>query len=286
MDTNTLTMFISVVKKGNITAAAKELGYAQSNLSTKIHQLEDDLNTQLLYRNNHGITLTDSGTKFYQQALKIVDLTDETINEIKNPENISGALKIGTLQTAAASYLPIILAQYHQKNPNVELSIQTGTTLQSGKSVFDYQLDGAIIAGKYSDLNLKSIQLTSEILKLAVPMYSPNDFKKLPLLVFPSGCAYRKTLESYLDFSKYEIHQTIEFNNLNAIIASVSSGLGISVLPENLITEFAQKKAVKLIDLPEEFSTQPISFIYRKDHIKTQAFDNFTNLLKNYHFAK
>lgn len=191
MNTDTLKMFITVTQKGSISAAAQELGYAQSNISTKVHQLEEDLRTQLFYRSNRGITLTDSGKELYQRAIKIVSLTDDTINKLQHPQEIQGQLHIGTLQTAASTYLPTILSQYHHHNPNVELSIETGTTL-----------------------------------------------------------------------------------------ASVSAGLGISVLPRKVAEPFTVNKTIKTLDLPAEFSTLPVSFIYRKDYIISRSFEKFLDILR------
>lgn len=159
MNTDTLKMFIIISQRGSISQAAEELGYAQSNISTKVHQLEVELGTTLFYRNNRGITLTDSGKHLYKQAIKIVGLTEETINSFKHPDQINGELKIGTLQTAASSFLPKVLSTYHQKNPQVKLSIQTGTTLKSAEAVANYELDGAIIGGRISDPNLMAVPL-------------------------------------------------------------------------------------------------------------------------------
>ena len=88
MNTNTLEMFIKIAQTGSISGAAEKLGYAQSNISTKLRQLEADLNTQLFYRNNRGITLTDAGKEFYTRAIKIISLTNDAVDQLKHPENI------------------------------------------------------------------------------------------------------------------------------------------------------------------------------------------------------
>ena len=278
MNTNTLEMFITIAQTGSISSAAEKLGYAQSNISTKLRQLEADLNTQLFYRNNRGITLTDTGKEFYTRAIKIISLTNDAIDQLKHPENIQGNLKIGTLQTAASTFLPTILSKFHRQNPQVELSIATGTTLSSAQKVLNYELDGAIIGGKVSETDLTVIPLMGEQLSLVAPS-SDIDIDNAPLLVFPVGCAYRKTLESYLDSKQIMIHHPIEFNYLNAIVASVSAGLGISLLPTKVVQSYLDQGTIKEIPLPKDFSTLPVSFIYRKDHIMTQSFQEFTKIL-------
>lgn len=282
MNTDILKMFIIISQKGSISQAAEELGYAQSNISTKVHQLEADLGTKLFYRNNRGITLTDAGKQLYQQAIKIVRLTEETINSLKHPEQINGELKIGTLQTAASTFLPEVLSTYHQQNPQVKLSIQTGTTLKSAQAVLDYELDGAIIGGHVSDPDLVSVHLTNEELCLASSIDGEPDLNTTSLLVFPVGCGYRKTLESWLDSQKIMIHHPIEFNYLNAIIASVSAGLGISILPKKVADPFVKTGALKIQKLPDPYNNLPVSFIHRKDHVVTRSYENFLNTLTDF----
>lgn len=281
MNTDTLKMFILIVQKGSITAAAKELGYAQSNISTKVHQLEQQLNTKLFYRNRRGITLTESGQELFDQAVNIVNLTEQTIEQIQHPNHIVGKLRIGTLQTAASTFLPKTLASYHEANPHVELSIKTGTTLASINSILNYELDGAIVGGEVNNDDLISIELMQEDLCLITSSYSKQaDLVKSPLLVFPVGCAYRKTLERWLDSKKVTFPQPIEFDYLNAIIASVSAGLGISVLPKKVIQPFIDEGTVTAIDLPTKFSKLTISFIYRKNYVVGKSLARFIKQVK------
>lgn len=280
MNIDALKMFITIVQQGSISKAAQQLGYAQSNISTKVQQLENELQTKLFYRSVHGVTLTDTGTELYRQAIKLVHLNEETINRIKHPHSISGTLKIGTLQTAASTFLPQLLANYHQKNPQVELSIATGTTATSTQRVLNYELDGAIIGGRINEKDLLSIPLMEEEVCLITSKDSQIDIKNDSLLVFPVGCAYRKILETWLDSQQIMIHHPIEFNYLNAIIASVSAGLGISVLPKQVAQPYLDSKVINAIPLPKEFSTLPVSFIYRKDRLIDQAFKTFLTEIK------
>lgn len=285
MNTDILKMFIEITQQGSISKAAENLGYAQSNISTRVHQLEADLNSQLFYRTNRGITLTDAGRELYQQAIKIVSLTDETISNLRDPEKTVGSLKIGTLQTSASTFLPKILANYHQANPEVQLSIQTGTTLASANRVLNYELDGAIIGGTVNEKELELMPLINEELCLATSANENQNLDSTSLLVFPIGCGYRKILESWLDSKKIMIHHPIEFNYLNAIIASVSAGLGISVLPKEIAQPFAHSGAIKIHELPEPFNYLPVSFIYRKDHVINRSFEQMLDVLqKNFSY--
>ena len=65
MDLQALRYFRIVAREGSFSQAAQKLNYAQSNLSTKIRQLEGELETPLFRRHAHGVTLTEKGESLW-----------------------------------------------------------------------------------------------------------------------------------------------------------------------------------------------------------------------------
>ncbi len=84
MDLHALNIFKSVAEKGSISQAARDLNYAQSNITTKIQQLENDLQTTLFYRNNRGTTLTSKGKVLLTYAENIFNLIEETVKVMQD----------------------------------------------------------------------------------------------------------------------------------------------------------------------------------------------------------
>lgn len=281
MNIETFKMIIAIVQTGTFSGAGEQLGYAQSNISARVHQLEDSLQTPIFYRTNRGVVLTSAGQSFYQRAIRIVDLTEDTIHFMKSPDIVNGDLRIGTLQPASTTYLPSILTKYHQAFPKVKLTIETGNTNENLERVLDYRLSGAVIGGEVDDPALCKIPLATEELCLISANDERPDLKTASLLVFPQGCVYRKTLETWLSYRRVTVQRPIEFNYLNAILASVSAGLGISVVPKAVAQPFVDSHAMSMTSLPKQFATIPLSFIYRKDHVIDRAFGEFTKILTN-----
>ena len=96
VDLQTLIFFKTVAECGSFSAASHKLKYAQSNISTKIIRLENNLQTTLFYRNNKGVTLTPKGKLF-------LDYTDEMLRLLKTAEiamkdnvEASGSFTIGS----------------------------------------------------------------------------------------------------------------------------------------------------------------------------------------------
>ncbi len=280
MNTDTFKMIIAIVQTGSISGAASQLGYAQSNISARVHQLESELNTTIFYRTNRGVILTPSGEKFYRRAVKIVDLTEDIINQMKHPENVEGELKIGTLQSASETYLPPILTKYFHQYPKVKLNIQTGNPMENIRQVLNYELDGAVVGENIDLTYLFAIPLVKEDLCIISATDTLPELNNASFLVFSEGCIYREITEDWLSEQGLKLHHPIEFNYLDAVLASACAGLGISIVPKKIAQPFVNRGLLYLTELPEAFSKVQLSFIYRKDHFINKPFEEFIKLIK------
>jgi len=280
MNIDTFKMVIAIVQTGSISGAAQQLGYAQSNISAKVHQLESELKTTIFYRTNRGVVLTPDGKKFYKRAIEIVNLTEDTIHQLQSPTMVAGDLHIGTLQSASESYLPPILVKYHHKFPRVKLAIATGNPLENIHQVLNYELDGAVVGENVDESELESIPLTTEELCLVSASPEIPDLDHTPFLVFSPSCIYREVAEDWLKSLNKTMHHPIEFNYLDGIMASVCAGLGIGIVPKHKAELFAKEKLVYMTELPKEFSSIQLSFIYRKDYVINRPFSEFVNVLQ------
>ena len=77
MDTNVLKTFIAVCEYSGFSAAAKELGYTQSTVSSQIKQLEKELDVRLFDRYYHKINLTEKGVLVFAAGSKYSEGTGE-----------------------------------------------------------------------------------------------------------------------------------------------------------------------------------------------------------------
>ena len=284
MDLIVMKMFKTVAESGSFLAASREIGYVQSGLSTRIQQLEDELGTQLFYRNNRGVSLTPKGELFLARANEILELAEKAAASMKDGDSPSGKLRIGTLQTISETSLPAVLAQYHKKFPDVELHIATGISAALVEGVLDRSLDVAFVAGNVVHPDLKTLDFVQEELCIA---YSAGEdeitsLKNLcgkSLLVFPAGCSYRQMLENILRNEKLCPSHTIEFTSIGAIIAAASAGAGICLLPKSVLRQYERAKALKLYALPAKYGSVQTHLVYRKDAAWTPASREFVKMM-------
>ena len=146
MESSDLRIFEAVARAGGITRAAAELNTVQSNVTARLRLLERELGTPLFFRHSRGVTLTPAGRELLPYAGKIGVLLAEARRAL-NDATPQGALRIGSLETTAGLRLPPILAAYTTAHPQVDITLQTGTTAELIAAVLAYRLEGALVAG-------------------------------------------------------------------------------------------------------------------------------------------
>ncbi|WP_346235075.1 LysR family transcriptional regulator [Lysinibacillus telephonicus] len=284
MDLQSLKIFQTVAKLGSISQAARELQYAQSNITMKIQQLESDLQTTLFYRHNRGTALTAKGIMLLTYTQKIFNLIEETKSVMNDEQTPKGPLTIGSMETTAAVRLPALLSKYHKDFPDVDLTIKTGPTKQNIQGILQYELDGAFVAGPIGHPELIEKEVFEEELVLITdsidpPISSFEDFQTRTLLVFHNGCSYREKVEQWLQKEGLIPNQVMEFGTIDAIIGCVEGGLGISMLPQSVVAKNVQNGTLRQYSLPNEYGKVKTVFIYRKDKYLPASLKEFINML-------
>src|SRR5438128_2244352 len=126
MDLVELQIFKTVAEQGGITRAAAALHRVQSNVTTRVKQLEAHLGTKLFHRQGRRLVLSSEGKVLLAYADRLLRLSSEAQAALKG-HGPHGLFKLGTLESTAATRLPPVLARYHRGYPAVRLELVTGT---------------------------------------------------------------------------------------------------------------------------------------------------------------
>ncbi|MED2765819.1 LysR family transcriptional regulator [Bacillus thuringiensis] len=281
MEIRDLQIFYTVAKHGNLSSAAKELNYVQSNITARIRYLETELKTVLFIRHHRGVELTLNGRRLLEEVNKLLSNIEEIKNLFLNNENKLGKLKIGTVDNIHP--LPKILAAYHTRYPEVNFSLHTDNTLDLINDVLEYQLDGAFITGPIQN-NLINQHIVSR--KELVLITNKNKFnmdmlENINFLVFTQGCGYRAVLERWLQDNGVFFNKYMEFNMMEMILQSVSLGLGVAVLPKEVVAHFSNIKNVYCHPLPKKYGEITTVFIWHKEAFLSNSLKHFLQIIKN-----
>ncbi|HCI3505080.1 TPA: LysR family transcriptional regulator, partial [Pseudomonas aeruginosa] len=236
-----LEIFRAVAHEASVTRAAQQLQRAQSNVTTRIRQLEEDLGVELFLRDGKRMSLTERGSEFLAYAEQLLALADEA-RQSMHPAEPGGRLRLGSMESTAASRLPALLASYHKACPRVALEVSTGTSRALFDGVRARRLDCALVAagpgwaGELDGSGLRGEPLFREELLMILPAEHPpvHDVAEVRLRTlagFARGCTYRQLAEDSLGTPL----TVQEVGSYHAILACVAAGACVGVLPRSVL---------------------------------------------------
>ncbi len=145
MEFRQLKTFRVLADNLNFTQTARQLFMAQSSVSAQIKALENALDTRLFDRIGRSVVLTDAGSKLYEYARRMEEMTREIRSEITNTQQLKGSLTIRVPETIASVYMPKILETFHQTNPHVRLRCINCTDRQLKEELNSGRIDLAFL---------------------------------------------------------------------------------------------------------------------------------------------
>src|SRR6266478_291587 len=229
IDLESLKIFRTVVDEGGIVRAANKLNRVQSNVTTRIRQLEEHLGTRLFRREGRSIRLSAEGHTLLTYADRLLRLADETVSEMRTGKP-KGVFRLGSLESTAGSRLAPILSRYHSIYPDVVVELATGTTGALVTRVMNFELEAAFVSEPFTAPGLQARRVFEERLVLVTSraickVSGPADLGRSTLIAFAPGCSYRKRIEEWLGSANVMPERIMEFASYQAMIACVAPDL-------------------------------------------------------------
>ena len=248
LDTITLKSFIAIAENGTFSSAAEIVGRTQSALSLQIKKLEENLDCILFDRKGKTVKLTPQGEKFLGYAKSIIQLQWEAYSNIKEPD-VAGEIKLGTPEDFATHYLPSILASFRKHHPRVQLNVSCDLTLNLLKGFNKGDYDIILVKRDPQTVKIGTKFWREPLVWAASDHYQTEN--PLSLILSPQPCIYRARALSALDKVKKKWHISYTSQSLAGTLAAVKAGLGITVLPLNMLPAgvHAVRSEIKLPEL-------------------------------------
>lgn len=286
-----LSTFLAIVENGSFTAAANQLDYAQSTITTQIKQLEEELNCLLFERLGKSLTLTAEGRRLIEYAGKMLQIEREIKFAIPSANEPGGILKVGVSESLCYQKLPKLLADFNRRYPKVEIHLQFIThdtfppLLKKGELDVVYTLNPIIDAPELSLLYEKEETLGFYV--------SPNhplagresvqetDLDQMPLLLTGQNCNFRKMLLKALSEKHITPKIVLGTSHKEILKQFAIDNLGIAFLPD--MTAEKEKAAGVLQKLDWQGKTFPIyeQVLIHKDKTPNIMIDAFVEMIKN-----
>lgn len=267
MDLAALHIFKTVAEEGGITRAAAKLHRVQSNVTTRVKQLEAELGAALFLRQNRRLTLSPQGKVLLAYAERLLRLASEATGALKD-DAPRGVLRIGTLESTAATRLPPVLSRYHLAHPEVRIELLTGTDRALRARVLSGDVEAAFVVAPVSAQHLESQPAFVEELVLIAPksfprIRSPLDIGRTTVIGFAAGCSYRSCLENWMAKARVFPDRVMEFNSYHAIVACVAAGAGIAMVPRSVLHAVSAGSEVSVNKLPARIAGARTLLVWR-----------------------
>jgi DNA-binding transcriptional LysR family regulator len=258
IDLESLKIFRTVVDEGGVIRAANKLNRVQSNVTTRIRQLEEHLGTRLFRREGRSIRLSADGQTLLVYADRLLRLADEAVNEMRAGKP-KGVFRLGSLESTAGSRLAPILSRYHSLYPDVVVELATATAGALVTRLVNFELEAAFVSEPFTAPDLNARPVFEERLVLitsrAVRKVSgPADIGRSTLIAFAQGCSYRKRVEEWLGSANVMPARILEFASYQAMIACVAAGSGFAVVPKSVLGALRATRSVHQHLLPKRFA--------------------------------
>lgn len=247
MDTRQLKYFEAVCRFGNLSHAADACNVAPSAVSHHISNLEIELETSLFIRKSRGMTPTAAGLVLLEHAIKILELMDTAITEVKYGRlDIYGSLVVGmpysVIKVIGAELMRRILDEY----PKVKLLIKEGLSSVNYAALSLDQLDLTIAFNPPVDGTTDRIALLEEELfcighssiigKSKLPMQF-DEIPDLPVVLLQSGVLSRALLDKPAALARLEDKCLVQLASVAATQCALSEKIGCTLAPKMIAME-------------------------------------------------
>lgn len=257
-----LKVFQCVAHNLSFTKASNELFVTQPAISKHIKELESEFEVKLFNRTGNKISLTPAGSILLSYADHILSLHNEIKFELSQLTNtLEGNLRIGASTTIAQYVIPAALAQFHERYPEVKLSLITGNTEYIEQRLLKNEIDVGIVEGKPTNSDIRySSFLNDELLVFASAQNSKlpqtvsiEEFVKLPLVLRERGSGTLEIIEANLQHQKIspkQLNVLMYLGSTEAIKSFVKTGNGVGIVSRFAIEQELASNIFRLIATP------------------------------------
>ena len=258
MEIRNLITFVRIAELRNFSKTAQELGYSQSAVTMQIKQLEAELQAQLFERIGKRAKLTQAGERLLPLAFNILDSARKAEDIAREPEQISGKLRIGTCESYVISVLPPVFMELGERCPGVEISTHTAPVPDLVNMLRQNDIDILFFLDKklFFPEWVKVLERPEKIYFVASSSSPLAGMKQIPvsrliqepLYLTERGISYRYAMEQALAAQGYELHPRLEVGNTDVITRFLLQNKGISFLPEYVVKEDVQAGRLAVLD--------------------------------------
>jgi DNA-binding transcriptional LysR family regulator len=246
MELYQLRSFVAVAEAGHLTRAAEKLHVSQPAVSGQIRALEDDLELALFERTPSGMALTFAGQRLLADAHRVLGAAQALRNLAKALKgNVAGKVSVGTLSDPGFSRLGEFMGAMVERHPLLHLELHHEMSGSAFAKVRDGELDAGFYFGALAHPGVDGLRLRGISYRVAAPAAWKQRvldadwtaIAALPWIVTPPISTHHELLRTLFDQHGVEPAKVVEADQEFVIANLVVSGVGLSLIREELALE-------------------------------------------------
>lgn len=292
---NLFRTYVKVVETQNLSRTAEEFGLSQPAVTKQIQALEDMYGVLLLERSGRKLKTTEAGEALYycsREIIKAMDKTEKTMEELS--ESRKGSLYLGASTIPGQYILPAIIKRFKDKHPAVSISMDVADTEKIFNKVVERELDVGIVGGWINNRKVEGFEWLQDELVLIVPadhklaQCTKVKMEKLTgerWIFREKGSGTQKALDDLLianGIKKEDINVFMEAGSTEAVIASVESDMGISVISSWAARILDPARRIKTIQIDDVNAVRRFYIICPRQKTRRKSVNNFIEFIKKY----
>lgn len=246
IDIRHLRYFEAVADCLSFRRASERLHVAQPALTRQVRSLEAALGVRLLERSSQHVSLTPAGEVVLEHARSVLQGVDKLAEAATQADRgCLGTLRIGFISHAAHDCLPRIVRSFLRACPGIEVEFHKFLATQQYETLLANEVDVALLRPLYSDARVESHVISRTSFLVAIPEghslanrqeVSMADLATEPFVTLPSqgGASFHSEILGYCERAGYVPRKVKEVSDLQALIATVGSGIGLAIVPESV----------------------------------------------------
>jgi DNA-binding transcriptional LysR family regulator len=272
MELYQLRSFAVVAEVRHLTRAAEKLHISQPALSAQIKALEDELEVTLFERTSSGMALTAAGQRLLAEAEKVLFAAQALRNEARALKGrVDGQASVGTLSDPGFIRLGEFLSATVDRYPLLRLELHHEISGAAFEKVRDGQLDAAFYYGALSHPTVAGLELRAMTYVVAGPAAwrdrvaeaGSAEIAALPWILTPSISSHNRLVRDLFREHGVEPSKVVEADQESVISSLVVSGVGLSLMREDVALE--KEAAGEVCLWPKGRATTTLWFIYPQE---------------------
>ena len=228
MELRLLTTFLKVAQLQSFSKAAESLGYSQSAVTVQVQQLENELGVRLFDRIGKTVSITHYGQEFIPYARDVVSAAARAVSFTVQERDLTGTLRIGTIESIMTASFGEILPLYHEHCPHVNTQLIEGDTKTLSDMLMHNEVDLIYTLDDmgYDAQRIKLFECPQEIVIVASPKHPFAAAKQLkladlvnePFVLMPQFNSYRHQFDMELAHQKLSIRPFLELESTSMVM--------------------------------------------------------------------